>query len=121
MWFHWILPVRVGSEFTDSRDANTYSYRLIGTQVWMTENLAYLPSVVGPGTGSDAAPKYYVYSYERDNVTTAKTYNEYIFMGIVQLAGSHGRVNNQQRKSQWCTGSLLLQAGIYPAMPSGQP
>lgn len=71
------------NEFTDSRDDNTYSYKAIGTQVWMTENLAYLPSVVGPDIGSNGVPKYYVYNYGGDNITTAKTYNEYLYYGVL--------------------------------------
>ena len=27
----------------DTRDSQIYQYKTIGTQVWMTENLAYLP------------------------------------------------------------------------------
>ena len=61
------------NEFTDSRDANDYSYRLIGTQVWMTENLAYLPSVNNLATGSEdthyeTVPFYYVYGYDGTDV-----------------------------------------------------
>jgi len=95
-----------GSEFTDSRYANTYSYRLIGTQVWMTENLAYLPRVDPSDLGSDLSPRYYVYNYNHENITTAKTYNEYIFYGVLYNWPAAMRVNKQQRKSQWCTGSL---------------
>lgn len=72
-----------GNEFTDSRDTNTYSYRLIGTQVWMTENLAYLPSVHAPDLGSDSSPRYYVYNYERDNIINAKITVEYILYGVL--------------------------------------
>jgi uncharacterized protein (TIGR02145 family) len=99
-----------GSEFTDSRDANTYSYRLIGTQVWMTENLAYLPTVVGPDLGSELAPRYYVYSYERDNVTTAKTYNEYIFYGVLY---------NWPAAMGGSTSSSANPSGVQGACPSG--
>jgi uncharacterized protein (TIGR02145 family) len=64
----------------DSRDSQIYQYKTIGTQVWMTENLAYLPSVVGPGTGSNSKAYYYVYGYDGTNVTAAKgttNYNKY--------------------------------------------
>ena len=66
--------------FHDSRDGNLYSYRTYGSQVWMTKNMAYLPSVVGPGTGSNSTAYYYVYGYDGTNVTAAKgttNYNKY--------------------------------------------
>jgi len=37
-----------GDELTDIRDGQKYNTILIGTQCWMKENLAYLPSVSGP-------------------------------------------------------------------------
>jgi len=99
-----------GNEFTDSRDTNTYSYRLIGTQVWMTENLAYLPSVHAPDLGSDSSPRYYVYNYKRDNVTTAKTYNEYIFYGVLY---------NWPAAMGGSTSSSANPSGVQGACPSG--
>ncbi|MFA7090193.1 MAG: fimbrillin family protein, partial [Bacteroidales bacterium] len=59
--------------FTDSRDGNTYSYKTFGTQAWMIENLAYLPSVNNLATGSEdthyeTVPFYYVYGYDGTDV-----------------------------------------------------
>ncbi len=67
----------------DSRDGNLYSYKTIGTQVWMTENLAYLPSVVGPGTGSNSTAYYYVYGYDGTDVATAKATSNYTTYGVL--------------------------------------
>ena len=68
---------------TDSRDANTYSYKTIGTQVWMTENLAYLPSVVSPGTGSTSSGYHYVYGYNGTDVAAAKATTNYSTYGVL--------------------------------------
>ena len=67
----------------DSRDGNLYSYKTIGTQVWMTENLAYLPSVVGTDTGSETEPYYYVYDYEGTSVNDAKATPHYFTYGVL--------------------------------------
>ena len=67
----------------DSRDSQIYQYKTIGTQVWMTENLAYLPSVVGPGTGSNSTAYYYVYGYNGTDVATAKATDNYSTYGVL--------------------------------------
>jgi uncharacterized protein (TIGR02145 family) len=46
--------------FTDSRDGKTYKTIVIGTQTWMAENLAYLPSVTSMSVWSETTPCYYV-------------------------------------------------------------
>jgi len=72
-----------GSTFTDPRDGKVYITVIIGDQEWMAENLKYLPSVVGPGTGSKTTPHYYVYGYNGTNVTDAKATANYNTYGVL--------------------------------------
>ncbi|MGL1885867.1 MAG: VWA domain-containing protein [Reichenbachiella sp.] len=49
---------------TDSRDGATYDIVALGNQVWMAENLAYLPSIEAEGDSDRDEPMYYIYDFE---------------------------------------------------------
>ncbi len=69
--------------FIDSRDNTEYSWVQIGSQTWMAENLKYLPSVVGPGTGSNSEAYCYVYGYDGTSISAAKATENYATYGVL--------------------------------------
>jgi len=72
-----------GAVGTFDYQGHTYPYATIGTQTWMIENLAYLPSVSTSHNGSENEPYYYVYGYEGNNVDSAKAYAYYKKYGVL--------------------------------------
>lgn len=72
-------------KFLNCEDAegNNYSIVTIGNQVWMAENLRYLPSVSSPETASDTIPLYYVNEYYGTDVNEAKNTPAYTTYGVL--------------------------------------
>lgn len=77
------VVIQTHGSFIDSRDNNIYSYVTIGNQVWMAENLKYLPTVNKPNEGSLTNPHYYVNGYDGTNITDAKANENYDIYGVL--------------------------------------
>lgn len=85
IFYNPTIEETISGTFIDSRDGNEYNWVQIGDQVWMAENLAYLPSVnmVADGSEDAAGSYYYVYGYNGTNVADAKATDNYATYGVL--------------------------------------
>jgi uncharacterized protein (TIGR02145 family) len=74
--------------FSDSRDGTKYNWVRLGDQIWMAEDLAYLPAVYDVHDGSEDTGKendsfYYVSGYNGTDVSAAKATENYQTYGVL--------------------------------------
>ena len=69
--------------FIDVRDNREYKWVRIGEQIWMAENLAYLPQINTPSDLSLSIARNYIYDYDGNDLIEAKTIFNFITYGVL--------------------------------------
>jgi uncharacterized protein (TIGR02145 family) len=96
--------------FRDSRDDHDYKWIKIGDQVWMAENLAFLPYVYSASNYSRTSPRFYVYDYQGVSVSEAKFTYSYSAYGVLY---------NWPATMNDFSSSSAIPSGVQGICPSG--
>ena len=109
--------------FVDERDGHVYDALKIGSQTWMVENLAWLPSVSGPLYGSKEDSYYYVLAYYGGSISEAVNTTNYWGYGVlynwIAAKSSCPYGWNLPSDEEWQTLEIFLGMGTYDAYRDG--
>jgi uncharacterized protein (TIGR02145 family) len=100
----------VQETFVDGRDGHEYRWVRIGEQIWMAENLAYLPEVSPPTDYSPVNGLKYVYNHTNNSIDEAKASFNYSTYGVLY---------NWTAAMHDATGSVVDPSGVQGICPDG--
>jgi len=105
----YITIIEAGT-LTDDRDGNTYKTVEIGEQVWMAENLKYLPSINRIPDHSYTDPLYYVFNFVGTEINEAIVHKNYLTYGV--LYNWSALMNGEQSSNN-------IPSGVQGVCPAG--
>jgi uncharacterized protein (TIGR02145 family) len=97
-------------KFVDSRDDHEYQWVRIGKQIWMAENLAFLPAVSPADSGSSTRMYYYVYDFAGTSIDSAKATDNYTTSGVLY---------NWPAAMSGALPSMAIPSGVKGVCPEG--
>ena len=97
-------------KLADFRDGNLYNTVAIGSQIWMAENLAYLP-FVSTSNPSATSPYYFVYGHNNNDVAGAKD--------DITNYKTYGVLYNWPAAMQGAETVDLIPSGVQGVCPAG--
>jgi len=78
-----VAKLVAANTFTDPRDGHVYKWVKIGKQIWMAENLSYLPIISASKQNSITESCCYVYNYCGKDISEAKANLNYKTYGVL--------------------------------------
>lgn len=112
-----ILKIADSGTFIDKRDGREYKWVTVGNQIWMAENLAYLPKIDDVNVYSYTIPYYYVYGISTNNSSFTEE-QQVEAAKATEMYKTYGVLYNWQAASGGVSSSLN-PSGVQGVCPDG--